>query len=71
MSSDNLGAHSFTELQESFFVEHLGRFCFAKRSEIQEKEVRSGASELRTMQEHDRQVASVTRCEFGKAVWFV
>lgn len=58
MSSDNLGAHSLAGLQESFTVEHPCRFCFAKRSEIQ-KEVQSGAFELRTKQQHDRQVAEV------------
>ncbi|KAG1926705.1 hypothetical protein F2P79_024701 [Pimephales promelas] len=46
-------------LTESFTVEHPCRFCLAKKSEIQEKEVRSGAFELRTKQEHDRHVAEV------------
>ncbi len=59
VASDNLGAYSLAGLQESFTVEHPCRFCFAKRSEIQEKEVQSGAFELRTKQQHDRQVAEV------------
>lgn len=59
VSSDNLGAHSFAGLQESFTVEHPCRFCLAKRSEIQETEVRSGAFELRTKQVHDRHVTEV------------
>lgn len=63
VSSDNLGAHSLAGLQESFTVEHPCRFCFAKRSEIQEKKVQSGAFELRTKQQHDRQVAEVLNDE--------
>ncbi|XP_042630364.1 uncharacterized protein LOC109063425 isoform X1 [Cyprinus carpio] len=58
-----LGAHSLAGLQESFTVEHPCRFCFAKRSEIQEKKVQSGAFELRTKQQHDRQVAEVLNDE--------
>ncbi len=53
VSSDNLGAHSLAGLQESFTVEHPCRFCFAKRRGIKEKEVQSGAFELRTKQQHD------------------
>lgn len=59
VSSDNLGAHSLAGLQESFTVERPCQFCFAKRSEIQEKEVHLGAFEPRTKQEHDRQVVEV------------
>ncbi|XP_016348820.1 uncharacterized protein LOC107693812 [Sinocyclocheilus anshuiensis] len=51
--------YALNRLQESFTVEHPCWFCFAKRSEIQEKEVQSGAFELRAKQEHDRQVAEV------------
>lgn len=59
VSADNLGAHSLAGLQESFTVEHPCWFCFAKRSEIQEKGVHLGAFEPRTKQEHDRQVVEV------------
>ncbi|XP_056225827.1 uncharacterized protein LOC130164860 [Seriola aureovittata] len=53
VSADNLGAHSFAGFQESFTVEHPCRFCMVKRSDIQQREVRSGAFECRTSQDHD------------------
>ncbi len=59
VSADNLGSHSLAGFQESFTVEHPCRFCLAKKSDIQQKEVRSRAFEPRTSRDHDRQVSEV------------
>lgn len=59
VSADNSGAHSFAGFQESFTVQRPRRHCMAQRSDIQQREVRSGACECRTSQDHDRQVSEV------------
>lgn len=59
VSADNLGAHSLGGFQECFTVKHPCQFCMAKRSDIQNKEVRSGAFELRSCQDHDWHVSEV------------
>lgn len=61
VSADNLGAHSLAGFQESFTVQHPCRVCMAERRDIQQKEVRTGAFERRTSQNHDRQVSEVLR----------
>lgn len=48
---------------ESFTVQHPCRFCMVKRSDIQQREVRSGAFECRTIQDHDRFWQSSTACQ--------
>ncbi len=61
VSADNLGAHSLSGFQESFIVEHPCRFCMVKKSEIQQRQVRTGAFESRTKLNHDRQVEEVLK----------
>lgn len=60
VSADNLGAHSLAGFQESFIMEHPCR-CMVKKSEIQQREVRTGAFESRTKLNHDRGVEEVLK----------
>ncbi|GAA6087772.1 uncharacterized protein LOC108179280 [Tachysurus ichikawai] len=46
---------------KSFIVEHPCRFCMVKKSEIQQRQVRTGAFESRTKLNHDRQVEEVLK----------
>lgn len=68
--ADNLGAHSLGGFLESFSGSHVCRFCLGKLSEFQVKEVRTGAFQARTKQEHSFHVQAalesptVTHC-FG------
>jgi 3-deoxy-D-arabino-heptulosonate 7-phosphate (DAHP) synthase len=48
VAADNLGAHSIGGFVESFSATHVCRFCLAELSEIQVKEVRTGAFKPRT-----------------------
>lgn len=50
--ADHLGAHSLVDFFESFSGSHVCRFCLGKLSEFQVKEVRTGAFQARTKQEH-------------------
>ena len=44
--ADNLGAHGVAGFIESFVGEYMCRFCVARKCEIQESEVCSGAFTL-------------------------
>ena len=61
VSADNLGAHSLAGFYESFSVDKFCRFCMASRSEAQEKEVCSGAFQLRDRDTHNTQVQETLR----------
>ncbi|KAK6479283.1 hypothetical protein HHUSO_G19991 [Huso huso] len=52
VAADNLGAHSIGGFVESFSGSHICRFYLGKHSDFQEKEVRTGAFQPRTKQEH-------------------
>ena len=52
--ADNLGAQSMAGLVESFSTEYRCRFCTATKSDIQTKDVRSGAFTVRTKEVHLR-----------------
>lgn len=54
--ADNLGAHSIAGFTESFSSGYICRFCTGTRTEIQTKEVKSGAFTLRTKELHDSHV---------------
>ncbi|XP_028332484.1 uncharacterized protein LOC114481687 [Gouania willdenowi] len=56
--ADNLGAHGIAGFIESFSAQYMCRFCHAQRSEIQEKEVSSGAFTLRSKDMHEMHVRS-------------
>lgn len=56
--ADNLGAHGIAEFIQSFSGEYVCRFCVAQKSEIQEKEVSSGAFTLRCKYSHEIHVRS-------------
>jgi len=56
--ADNLGAHSLGGFLESFSGSHVCRFCLGNLSEFQGKEVRTGAFQARTKQEHSFHVQS-------------
>lgn len=56
VAADNLGAHSIGGFVESFSATHICRFCLAELSEIQVKEVRTGAFQPRTKQQLSEQI---------------
>lgn len=64
MPADNLCAHSLAGFQKSFTVEHPGHFCMEKKSEIQQIEVRTGAFESKSKQNHERQVEKYITLEY-------
>lgn len=57
--ADNLGAHSIGGFVESFSGQYTCRFCLGQRSEFQLKEVRTGAFQSRTKEEHTVHVQKV------------
>lgn len=59
VAADNLAAHSLAGFFESFKVDRFCRFCMATRSEMQAKEVNSGAFEPHTIDTHNQQVQEV------------
>ena len=58
VAADNLGAHSLAGFNESFSGGYICRFCTGTRTDIQTKEVKSGAFSLRTKELHDSHVKS-------------
>lgn len=56
--ADNLGAHSIAGYNESFSSGYICRFCTGTKSDIQTKEVKSGALTLRTKELHEYFVTS-------------
>lgn len=56
VSADNFGAHGLAGFVESFTGKYYCRFGTAADSEIKEKEVRSGAFQLRTKDVHQSHV---------------
>ncbi|XP_034096114.1 uncharacterized protein LOC117562389 isoform X1 [Gymnodraco acuticeps] len=58
VAADNLGAHSIAGFNESFSGGYICRFCTATSTDIQTKEVKSGAFSLRTKELHDSHVKS-------------
>lgn len=62
VAADNLAAHSLTGFFESFAVDRFCRFCMAKRSQIQEKEVCSGPFEPWTKDTQNRTLVNLAHC---------
>lgn len=58
VAADNLGAHSIAGFNESFSSGYICRFCTGTKTDIQTKEVKSGAFTLRTKELHDSHVTS-------------
>lgn len=56
--ADNLGAHGIGGFVESFSGGSICRFCTGDKSEFQTKDVKSGAFQLRTRDNHDVHVQS-------------
>lgn len=55
--ADNLGAHALAGFVGSFSGEYICRFCTARRTDIQTKEVRDGVFPLRSEEQHCVHVA--------------
>lgn len=51
--ADNLGAHGLAGFVESFSGKYFCRFCTAQLSDIQSQEVKSGAFQLRSKENHE------------------
>lgn len=58
VAADNLGAHSIAGFNESFSCGYICRFCTGTKTDIQTKDVKSGAFTLRTKDLHDSHVTS-------------
>lgn len=56
--ADNLGAHGVAGFVESFSGHYICRFCTAEKSEINSKNVLTGAFEHRNKEQHDSHVKS-------------
>ena len=57
--ADNLGAHSMGGFVENFSGSYVCRFCVGERSEFPVEEVRTGAFQLRTKEQHQIHVQTV------------
>lgn len=57
--ADNLGAYSIGGFVESFSSSYVCRFCLGEQSEFQVEEVRTGAFQLRTKEQHEMHVQIV------------
>lgn len=63
VSSDNLGAHYFAGIQESFNIDKFCHFCLASHGDIQTVSVISGAFTLRTKASYNEGVAELKENE--------
>lgn len=66
--ADNLGTHSVAGLVESFSGPYICRFCLGEHADFQEKEVRSGAFNIRTKEDTIRKPCITTHLWCEKAL---
>ena len=57
--ADNLWAHGMGGFVENFSCSHVCRFCLGECSQFQVKEVRTGAFQVRTKEQHEMHVQTV------------
>lgn len=57
--ADNLGAHSMGGFVENFSGSNVCRFCVGERSQFQVEEVRTGAFQAITKEQHEKHVQTV------------
>lgn len=71
MVADNPGAHSLAGFVESFSGHYICRSCTAQKSEIQCKDVKSGAFPLRTRDIHKAHVDFAEKSNSNYCVFFL